>query len=88
MPLDFWLHLCQRRQWQPDVCRSALTWSSIYFSLWKAATFPSKLDVFLSFKDSLKMDWLGTSHLQMEILWLLDASSVSMDYVYMHEWMD
>lgn len=34
------------------------------------------------------MDWLGTSHLQMEILWLLGASNISMDYVYMHKWTD
>lgn len=47
-----------------------------------------QLDFFLTFKDSLKMGWLATSHLQMEILWILRASSVSMDYAYMHKWTD
>lgn len=31
------------------------------------------------------MGWLGTFHLQMEILGLLDASSVAMDYVHTHK---
>ena len=63
---------------------AVVLWSEV---MCNAANFSSKFD-FLSFKDSSKVDWLGNSHLQMEILRVWSASTVSMEYVYMNKWTD
>lgn len=68
-----------------DVSYSALERRSVYSSICHVTDFSSKLD-FLSFKESSKVDWLGNSHLQTEILWVWCASRVSMENIYMNKW--